>query len=152
MKKLHSNSGRPLDPPIRWSLHKAETEFGHGAGTLKRGLKAAGISPGADGKYSTREIAQALFGFGTLERQAKEAKLQKAIDEGAIVRNERAQQEGKLVSLTGVKSIWADCIVKMVQFIRHCSMTEPEKNHLIGEIREWNEMTYGPDAEAKKRI
>jgi hypothetical protein len=66
----------PTDLPIRWSLHKAEIEFGRSVQRIKTGLRAAGISPGADGKYSTREIATALFGFGTLERRAREAKMQ----------------------------------------------------------------------------
>jgi hypothetical protein len=52
------------DLPIRWSLHRAESEFGRGVRTIRAGLQAAGISPGKDGKYSTREIATALFGSG----------------------------------------------------------------------------------------
>ena len=128
---------RPLDPPIRWTIHKAEIEFGRAPKTIKSGLQAAGISPGRDGKYSTREIAEALFGFGTLERRAKEAKMQQQIDEARLARNKLLQQENILAPLAIMKFCLADMLTQTVSFIRHSSLTAQEKEQLVAQLREF---------------
>ena len=125
------------DPPIRWSLHKAEIEFGRAVRTIRSGLQAAGISPGKDGKYSTREIAEALFGFGTLERRAREAKMQQQIDQARLARNKLLQQEKILAPLAIMRFLVADLLAGTVSFIRHSSMTQQEKDQLIAQLREF---------------
>lgn len=46
---------------IRWTINAAALEFGVGTKAVSHGLKAASISPGKDGKFSTVEIAEAIF-------------------------------------------------------------------------------------------
>ena len=123
------------DLPIRWSLHRAESEFGRAVRTIRTGLQAAGISPGKDGKYSTREIATALFGFGTLERRAREAKMQRIIDEAEIAKIERDESRGRLIPLQMLKDYAADIFTQTVTFIRHSKLSDAEKRQLIEQLR-----------------
>jgi hypothetical protein len=125
------------DPPIRWSLHKAEVEYGRSVLRIKSGLRAAGISPGADGKYSTREIAEALFGFGTLERRAREAKMNQQIDEARLARSKLLQHEGALLPIAILKFCIADVLTNVVTFIRHSSLTKEESERLVSQLRHY---------------
>jgi hypothetical protein len=58
---------------VRWTVNAAATEFGTTRETLSRRLAAAGITAGADEKYSTKEIHKALCG----DEQMRKAKLSK---------------------------------------------------------------------------
>jgi len=127
----------PTDLPIRWSLHKAEIEFGRSVQRIKSGLRAAGISPGADGKYSTREIVTALFGFGTLERRAREAKMQQQIDEARLARSKLLQHEGLLLPIAKMKFVVSDVLTNVVSFIRHSSLSKQEQERLVAQLREF---------------
>jgi hypothetical protein len=100
-------------------------------------LQAAGISPGKDGKYSTREITTALFGFGTLERRAREARLQQQIDEARLARSKLLQHEGALLPIGIMKFCVADMLAQTVSFIRHSSLTKQEQEQLVAQLREF---------------
>jgi hypothetical protein len=127
----------PTDLPIRWSLHKAEIEFGRSVQRIKTGLRAAGISPGKDGKYSTREITTALFGFGTLERRAREAKMNQQIDEARLARSKLLQHEGALLPIAILKFCVADVFTQVVSFIRHSSLPKQEQEQLVAQLRHY---------------
>jgi hypothetical protein len=67
--KHHSN----LPPNPRWSLLVAEREFGVDRETIKKRLAALSTEPGADGCYSTLEIASGIYGdiFGERLRKTR---------------------------------------------------------------------------------
>lgn len=53
--------GRQLER-MRWTVPKAASEFGVNTNTLTRYIKAAGILAGKDGKFSTLDVAEAIYG------------------------------------------------------------------------------------------
>lgn len=53
---------------IRWTINQAALEFAVGTKTVSSALKAASISPGKDGKFSTVQIAEALFDSEHVQR------------------------------------------------------------------------------------
>ena len=50
--------------PIRWTFERAGAEFGHSPRTISKRVTGAGIVSGEDGKFSTQDIAKALFDLG----------------------------------------------------------------------------------------
>jgi hypothetical protein len=54
------SAGRP-SKSIRWTIEHAATEFGPDRRTLAKRLADESIEPGADGRYSTRDICTAIF-------------------------------------------------------------------------------------------
>src|SRR4051812_24982663 len=55
-------AGRP-SKAVRWTVEHAATEFGLDRRTLAKRLRDESIEPGGDGKFSTRDICDALFGM-----------------------------------------------------------------------------------------
>ena len=55
-------AGRPGYQPVRWTIYAAAREFGIDHKTLSRRLTKLEQSPGADGRFSTHQIAAAVFG------------------------------------------------------------------------------------------
>jgi hypothetical protein len=53
---------------IRWTVNQAASEFQVGTKKLSSQLKSKGIEPGADGKFSTAAVVEALFDSERKER------------------------------------------------------------------------------------
>src|SRR5262249_61131870 len=114
---LNTRSARPpIDAPIRWSLRKAGTEFGVSEEKLKGGLKKHGISAGPDQRFSSQEIAKALFDPDRLDAAMKAAKAQKAIDEAEMVHNQLLLQRGTLLRTSTVEA----CIHELATQTAQC--------------------------------
>ena len=122
-------------PALRLSVFQVQTETGIWGNKIKEGLKANNIAPGADGKYSLKDIITALTTPSGLETKAKHAKLQRIIDEAEIAKIEREVQRGKLASLQLMKDYAADIFVQVVTFINHSRMSDAEKRQLIEQLR-----------------
>ena len=56
-------------------MSAAKAEFQKSVAVIRRGLRNNGIAPGRDGKFSTIEISDAIYGLDGLERKAKIAEL-----------------------------------------------------------------------------
>ena len=74
---------KPIQP-IRWSAFLAAQEFHKTVNRVHQGLRAHGIEAGEDGRYSTQEIALAIFDRDALEAKAKASRWQQQIDEAGI--------------------------------------------------------------------
>ena len=122
---------------IRWSAWRAQTEFKVHCNKIKTGLKLNGVKGGPDGKYSTYEIAHAIFGFNGLEKRAKEAKFQRIIDEAETAKLKREHERGKLAPVSTLKESLLDVLTQIVQYIRHSRLTEEEKKFLVRNITEF---------------
>jgi hypothetical protein len=85
------------------------------ANKLKAGLRANGISRGSDGKYSLREIFTALHSPSGLETRAREARLNKIIDEAEVARLRRRREENQLIELAEVVKWIENVQVKLFQ-------------------------------------
>src|SRR6266404_3572355 len=103
--------GRPAHQPIRWSLHRAELEFGISPQFIKKGLKANNIKADTDSTYSTKEIATAIFSVNGLEKKAKEARHHQTIDEAEQSRLDLELKRGKLITKEDMRDTVADLVV-----------------------------------------
>ena len=127
---------RPQHKLIRWSAFAAALEFGVTVNKVKKGLAQLGIEPAKDGKWSTRDIAEALFKKDALEKKAKDARYQAQIDEAKWARDRRLKQEGELVEVSAVKETMADLVITYVGFIRRSKLSATDKNSLIKQLHE----------------
>jgi hypothetical protein len=113
----------PPHLPLRLSVFQAATECRIDGNKIKQGLKANGIAPGSDGKYSFKDMVTALTTPSGLETKAKHAKLQRIIDEAEIAKIEREEKRGKLVPLQLLKDYAADIFALLRLFgILNCQM------------------------------
>src|SRR5262245_9555956 len=97
------NGAPKISEPIRWSLVSAASEYGVSAITIRSGLKKHGIPPGLDQRFSTQQIAKALFDPEAHDASMKAAKAQKAIDEAEMVHNNLLLQRGTLLRTSTVR-------------------------------------------------
>ena len=117
---LNTRSARPpIDAPIRWSIRKVTTEFGIAETTLKTGLKRHGISPGEDQRFTTQQIAKAIFDNERYDARLKEAKTRTAEDEAEEVHNRLLLQRGTLLRTETVEACFVEIFTQIAQCIRH---------------------------------
>src|SRR6266481_6021272 len=121
-------SGKKSIEAIRWSAFVAGQEFGVTTSKVKAGLRRLGIvSSGKDGKFTTQEIAAALFKTDAKEQRAKESRWDSQIDEAKYKRNQREEQECRLVDVKMAQEAFDDLVATHVSIIRHSKMTDMEK-------------------------
>jgi hypothetical protein len=121
---------------IRWTVGLAATEFGNDRKFITRQLKADNAIPGADGKYSTRQIVDAILGSTKLEREAREARHRQTIDEATQAHNDLELQEGKLCYVSQVRDRVADLFTQAVQTVKHWDVSEQKKKQVIKTLAE----------------
>lgn len=112
-------------------------ETGRSLNTIRAGLKANNISPGDDGKYSTRDIVTAILGrSASLKSQADDARHNKAITEAELTKLKFEREKGEWVKIDKVREFLTDYSTQVVQFIRHSKMTAAEKQQLLRNLQE----------------
>lgn len=87
--ELKRSAGRP-STLMRWTIEMAAREFGVDRKTMTKRLASASMESGADGRFSTVQVAKALFG-GTLD----EARKEQALEQAALTRVKREIEERK---------------------------------------------------------
>lgn len=120
---------------VRWTIEFAASEFGRPREKVSLALKAAGIMPAADGKFSTRQIIEALFDSVALEREARAADHRRKIDEAEMTKLDRETAEGKLMERAHVRELLADGMTKIAQMIRQSKLPDKDRKTLLDEIR-----------------
>src|SRR5581483_5489393 len=120
--------------PVRWSVWSAAMEFGVTMNKVARGLKSLGIAPGKDGKYTTKQVASAIFGCDGLEQKAKEARWRGQIAEAELKQLRRDELKGSLVAVDLVKKRFADFAVTLMQKMRNSSLKDSEKKQFAAEL------------------
>jgi hypothetical protein len=121
---------------IRWSVEQAAAEFGRDYKAVKKNLIALDIHPGDDGKFSTPDIARAVFGDIDAER------LRKTKEEADRIALENEKLRGELVEVAMVKQLGETIFVGLRQKILASSMTDQEKDELLTDmsslkVRDW---------------
>jgi hypothetical protein len=139
---------KPLEP-VRLSVYQAGLELKITFNKIKAALRANGIAPGEDGKFSLREIFTALQSPNGLETKAKEARLQKIIDEAEVARLKRRREENRLIEWEPVVRWINDMQVTIFTAIRHSLLSKDEQQNLIDSIRQIN--LPDPEKEKKKK-
>jgi phage terminase Nu1 subunit (DNA packaging protein) len=85
---------------LRWTVEQACAEFDINPRTLAKRIKTAGIEPGKDGRYSTRQVCTAIYTDYELARARKEAALARMAE-----RDDR-KAEGELIETSKVRLAW----------------------------------------------
>jgi hypothetical protein len=127
---------KPKIEPIRWTVNQVVLEFGVTGNKFTSGCRACGIEAGKDGKYSTREVNEALNGSNGLERKSKEARWTMQIDEAQFTKNKRLEQDKRLVDTSKVEKAFEDLVATYVAAIRRSKLSETDKHTAIKQLGE----------------
>jgi hypothetical protein len=74
--------------PIRWTIEHASSEFNLDRKTVTKRVKAAGLEPGNDGRFSTAQIASALHG----DLEAEKIRLTREQADDFAISNEKQRR------------------------------------------------------------
>ena len=113
---------------LRWTMERAATEFQINPRTLRQRLTAAAIAAGPDGRYSTKEIASAVFGDIQGER------LRKTREEADNLALRNAEMRGELVSVTLVKQMVSEIILANKQTVLASQLEQEGKNEILANL------------------
>jgi len=136
---------------IRWTINKAATEFRKDARAVRKGLREIDAKLGSDGKYSSDDIAKAIFDLPRMEYLAKQAQFQRQIAEAKIAELKRAEQEGKMVDIKLFRTMALDMLLSLATFIRHTKMSEEEKQQAINSLTAF-EVTDNANNGSRRKI
>ena len=120
--------GRPAKV-VRWSVDLAAKEFGSDRRTISKALGNAGIPPGEDGKWSTRDIVSAIFG----DREAAELRVTVAKAEQLERRNRVAA--GELVEVAAVIRFNEELAAALRERVMALDIPHATKEAMLGELR-----------------
>lgn len=120
---------------VRWTIEFAASEFGRTRPLLSAALKEQGIRADKDGKFSTRQIVEALFPSVALEREAKAAKYRQQIDEAEMTKLAMETEQKRLIERAHVRELLADGMTKIAQIIRQLKLPDKDRRVLLDEIR-----------------
>lgn len=127
-------SGRTKIEPVRWSITRIANEFGVTGNKFRSGCRAANVKCGEDQMYSTRQVVEALFSQGGLEKRAKAARLMNQIEEAEHSKIKRQESQGKLVSKAEVQEFLTDAMLRLTQIVRHSKLPQADKARAIHEL------------------
>lgn len=113
---------------IRWTQEHAASEFAINPRTLSARIKQLGITPGDDGRYSTKEMATAVF--GDLERE----KIRLTSAEADAQERENLLELGKLIDATEFEKDYAPIYVEMVRLVRSSKINDDEQDALLAKL------------------
>ncbi len=125
---MAGNKSGPKADAFRWSINRAAMEFGADNMTLEKRRRAAGIEPGEDGYYSTRDIASLIFG----DKEAET--IRKISAEARQVELKNAITEGELIPVASVIKICARILVPVRQKILSSSLSEQERHDMLEDL------------------
>lgn len=114
---------------IRWTCEAAQSEFGTDAETISKRLRASGVTPGEDGKFSTRQIALAVFGDIDGE------KLRLAHHQANLSEMEDKRQKGKLLDAAQVQSVWEQHVVALRTAVWNFDAAEDVRRRWMLELK-----------------
>lgn len=121
-------AGRKLTE-IRWTIELAASEFGLDRRTLTSRIRQLGLEPGKDRKFSTRDIAAAVFGDYDAER------IRKTKEEADKLALANARERGELCEVSRVIAFCQGVGVVLRQKILGSSLMESEKDELLLDLR-----------------
>lgn len=125
---------------VRWNFQQAEREFGVMRDTFAKRSRALGIEPGADGCYSSRDIAAMMFGDKEAETVGKLA----AERRGQELKN--ALTEGELIPTATVIRLAESFLVPVRQRILSSSLTEEERAEMLEDLVKFGEVDWKVEA------
>lgn len=120
--------------PLRWTLAQAAAEFGLSPKTIAQRVKASGLLPGEDRKFSTTGIHAAICGDYERERIRN---ISEDADQKAL-KNARTRQHlvDKEDFLKRLEPIYA----AMKQRVMQSGISDAEKDGLLAELAKLNQV------------
>lgn len=115
--------------PIRWTIERAASDFGIDRKTLANRIRAGGIMPGEDEKFSTKQIAKAIYTDG----EAARASLAISQKENFDLRNRKLA--GELVDPKQCQQLWDNAMIAMRQKIADSKLSDAEKRELLKDLQ-----------------
>ena len=115
---------------VRWTVAAAAVEFGLDDLTLSKRIKTSEIVPGADGKFSTRQICAAVYGDMDGE------KLREVRHRANLLELQEQQLRRELVPVADVQRVWGAVIVAIRQYIWNCNAEETDRRRWLAELVE----------------
>ena len=113
---------------VRWTVAAAAVEFGLDDLTLSKRIKTSEIVPGADGKFSTRQICAAVYGDMDGE------KLREVRHRANLLELQEQQLRRELVPVADVQRVWGAVIVAIRQYIWNCNAEEIDRRRWLAEL------------------
>jgi hypothetical protein len=139
---------------LHWSRWQASQHFGVTVNKISAGLKQQNIRPGADGKYSTKDIFLAITGPpDSLKRRAEEARYRRIIEEAAAVRATLEEYKRNFVPVEEIKEFFDHARPILRKIFQHPGFSDFERQlayrtidgmtveNLLNTIRKNNETT-----------
>lgn len=146
-KDAPRNKGKRAEENLRWSLNRAAHEFGLHQAQLDRRRRALGMEPGADGFYSSRDIAAMMFGDKEAETIGKIAAERKSTELS------NARQMGELIPTEVACALVERVLIAVKQRFMSSSLSEQEKTDVLEELVSLGHLDWSDQAKraAKKK-
>lgn len=110
---------------LAWTQERASAEFGINPRTLSARLKQTGLEPDSAGRWSTKQIATAIFGDLEFER------IRKTRAEAEEVEKRNAESDERLVDVDDFCKKYEPVVIEMKRLILSSKLSEQEKHDLI---------------------
>lgn len=123
-----------MKSPIRWNHLDAAAEFGIDRDTLSRRLRAAGIAPGEDKRFSTKEILAAIA--ADLDRQKTRNEAAKA----DLTEMKRDLDERRLIPAEDVRASMDKLKVGIMEVITASPLSEKQQAAIAGNLERLNNL------------
>lgn len=114
---------------LRWTVEMASIEYGIDRKVVTKRARLAGIEAGKDGKYSTKDIAGAIYGDLHGEQ------LRKTREEADRLAIANQKERNELVETPRVMKFCNGIGVVLRQKLLASSLTDAEKDELLAEIK-----------------
>ena len=114
---------------LRWTLSMAASEFEVDRRTITTRVKAAGILPGEDGKFSSAQINKAIHGDLAGE------KLRKLRAEADLAEMERDTLAKNSIPMALIDSMFNRTATGIRAIITRSRLTEQEQDDILSDIR-----------------
>ena len=113
---------------VRWSVRMAAVEFGISDRTLVQRLRADDSNPGEDGRYSTRQVARAIFCDKEIEQTRK------IREEADLIAKKNAEWDRRYVAVDRVRKMGEGFVVAVRQKILASHFTPEEKDEILHDL------------------
>ena len=122
--------------PLRWTLELAGREYDIDSRTLAQRIAAAGVIPGNDGRFSTKQVVSVIFG------DISGQKLRNLTALADLNELKVAVEKCDLVKVNHVEKLWSDCVLAMRQVILGSKLSEEEREELFLQLRDIGAAEY----------
>lgn len=114
----------------RWTIENAALEFGIDRKTLTGRIKTTGTLPGADGMFSTLDVAKSIYGDLEGERTRKTR------EEADQIAMENATTRGELLDLEDFSKRIESKASKATQIVKDFGLPEDKEEQLLNALSE----------------